>query len=88
MKELSGQERRRLRGTAHGLRPLVHIGKNGVTEGVIGAIDRALADHELIKVRFQDYKAEKDELSDKIASETTSRVVDIIGNTLILYREN
>jgi RNA-binding protein len=88
MKELSGRERRRLRGMAHGLRPLVQIGKNGVTEGVIGAIDRALADNELIKVRFQDYKAEKDELSDKIASETRSKVVDIIGHTLILYREN
>lgn len=87
MKELSGQERRRLRGKAHGLRPLVNIGKNGVTEGVTEAIDRALTDHELIKVKFLDHKAEKRELTSGIAEKTKSYLVDVIGNVAILYRK-
>jgi len=88
MKELSGKERRRLRGLAHGLKPLVHVGKNGITEGVIGDTDRALRDHELVKIRFLDYKDQRQELSQTIAEETRSAVVDTIGNTLVLYRES
>ena len=52
MKQLTGKERRRLRGLAHGLKPLVHVGRNGVTDGVIDDADRALRDHELVKIRF------------------------------------
>lgn len=88
MKELSGKERRRLRGLAHGLKPLVHVGKNGVTEGVIDDADRALRDHELVKIRFIHHKEQRKELSQKIAEETRSAVVDTIGNTLVLYRES
>jgi RNA-binding protein len=88
MKQLTGKERRRLRGLAHGLKPLVHVGKNGVTEGVIDDTDRALRDHELIKIRFLDYKEHRQELSQTIAEATQSAVVDTIGNTLILYRES
>lgn len=88
MKEISGKERRRLRGLAHGLKPLVHVGKNGVTEGVIDDADRALRDHELVKIRFIHHKEQRRELSQKIAEETRSAVVDTIGNTLVLYRES
>ena len=88
MKELSGKERRHLRGLAHGLKPLVHVGKNGVTEGVIDDTDRALRDHELVKIRFLDYKDQRQELSQTIAEETRSGIVEIIGNALILYRES
>jgi RNA-binding protein len=88
MKQLTGKERRRLRGLAHSLKPLVHVGKSGVTEGVIDDADRALRDHELVKIRFLDYKEQRKELSETIAGETRSVIVEIIGNTLILYRES
>jgi RNA-binding protein len=88
MKQLTGKERRRLRGLAHGLKPLVHVGKNGVTKGVIDDADRALRDHELVKIRFLNYKEQRKELSETIAGETRSGIVEIIGNTLILYRES
>jgi len=88
MKELSGKERRNLRALARALKPLVHVGKNGVTEGVIDDADRALRDHELVKIRFLHYKDQRKELSQTIAEETRSAVVDLIGNTLVLYRES
>ncbi|UCH56607.1 MAG: YhbY family RNA-binding protein, partial [Candidatus Bathyarchaeota archaeon] len=71
---------------AHSLKPLLQIGKNGVTPGLIAAVDKTLADHELIKVKFLDYKNAKKELSTLLAEKTGSHLVDLIGNTAILYR--
>ena len=88
MKQLTGKERRHLRSLAHGLKPLVHVGKNGVTKGLINDADRALRDHELVKIRFLNYKEQRKELSETMAVETRSGIVEIIGNTLILYRES
>ena len=85
---LDATAKRRLKKEAHALKPLVRIGRNGVTEGAIRNIDRALGDHELVKIRFLDYKEQRKELSEKIAEETRSAVVDLIGNTLVLYRES
>ncbi len=88
MEELTGKEKRRLSGLAHGLKPLVHVGKNGVTEGVIDDTDRALRDHELVKIRFLNYKEQRKELSETLAERTGSEIVDIIGNVAILYRQS
>lgn len=88
MKELTGTQRRQLKGIAHQLKPLVQVGKSGVTESLIGAVDRALADHELIKVRFREYKESRRELSESLAERTGSELVDVIGNVVILYRRS
>ena len=50
--ELAGSDRRHLRRLAHELEPVVHVGAAGVTESVIAALDRALRDHELVKLRI------------------------------------
>ena len=52
MKPLTSSQRKRLRGLAHDLKPLVHLGKAGLTDAALAQIDKELADHELIKVRF------------------------------------
>ena len=77
-----------LRSQAHHLNPLVIIGRNGINEQVIGSIDRALHDHELIKIKFGEFKEGKKELSAEIAAATKSAVVGMIGNIAILYREH
>ena len=51
MKPLTSSQRKRLRGLAHDLHPLVHLGKAGLTDAALAQIDKELADHELIKVR-------------------------------------
>jgi len=82
---LAGAERKRLRGLAHALEPLVHVGHAGVTEGVISAVRRALLDHELIKVRLHEPK-DKHAMAEALADGTRSALCGLIGHTAILYR--
>ena len=85
---LTGKQKAKLKGQAHGLKPVIKVGKADVEEPQIMSIKRALHEHELIKIKFLDYKDHKQEISENIAKETGSEVVDIIGNILILYWEN
>ena len=85
---LTGKQKAKLKGQAHGLKPVIQVGKAGVEEPQIMSIKRALHEHELIKIKFLDYKDHKQEISENIARATGSEVVDIIGNVLILYWEN
>ncbi len=88
MRKLNYDQARYLKKLAHGLKPVIQIGKRRLAESVMQSIERALDDHELIKVKFVDYKDEKRELSGLIAERTGSIVVGTIGNVSILYREN
>jgi len=85
---LTGKQKAKLKGMAHGIKPVIQVGKAGVEEPQINSIKRALHEHELIKIKFLDYKDHKEEISANIARETGSEVVEIIGNVLILYWEN
>ena len=85
-KSLTGAQRKYLRGLAHSLRPVVQAGKNGITPELLRAVDEALEHHELIKVKFVDFKEEKKELTEEIAERTSSEAVGLIGNVAILYR--
>ncbi len=86
--ELSGFQRKFLRKKAHELKPVVMLGKNGFTEEVATALDKALDDHELIKMKFVDYKEEKQTLARTASESTNSILVAVIGNIAILYRES
>ena len=88
MEQLKGSQRKYLRSQAHHLKPLVIIGRNGINKQVIGSVDLALKDHELIKVKFGEFKEAKKEMSGEIANATKSEVVGIIGNIAILYRQH
>ncbi len=88
MKTLTGFQRNFLRKKAHELKPVVMIGKNGLSAEVIHAADSALVDHELIKIKFIDFKEEKQALSRSLAVETGAYLVTVIGNVAVFYREN
>jgi RNA-binding protein len=88
MEQLKGTQRKYLRAQAHHLKPLVIIGRNGINSQVIGSVDLALKDHELIKVKFGEFKDAKKEISAEIAQATKSEVVGIIGNIAIIYRQH
>lgn len=84
---LTGKQRHHLRGLGHKLDPLVQVGKGGIDEGLIKAVDQALADHELIKVRVGDTaEVDRHEAADTIAAQTHSEVAQVIGNVVLLYR--
>ena len=88
MKQLKGSQRKYLRSQAHHLTPLVIIGINGINKQVIGSVDLALKDHELIKVKFGEFKEAKKEMSAEIAQVTKGELVGIIGNIAIFYRQH
>jgi RNA-binding protein len=84
---LTGKQRRHLRALAHDLKPLVQVGKDGIDEGVVQAIDRALADHELIKVKVADVAGlDRHEAAESLAAQTHSEVAQVLGHTVVLYR--
>ncbi len=85
---MTSTQRKQLRALAHHLDPVVFIGKQGLTEGVMAAVVKALSAHELIKVRFLEGKEEKRELTDKISESTGAEIAGIIGHVAILYKEN
>ena len=85
--ELTSKQRKILEKAAHDLQPVVIVGGAGMTDGVIQMADKALADHELIKVKFNEYKDEKQELTTELSEKTNSTLVRIIGNVAILFRE-
>lgn len=87
MKKLTGTQRKYLRGIAHSLRPSVLIGYEGLSTSVIKTVDKALNDHELIKIKFNKFKEEKDTYCVNIESATNSEMVGLIGNVAIFYRQ-
>jgi len=84
--ELTEKQRKHLRGLAHPLNPVILVGGSGVTGGVVAETARALHDHELIKVKFGEFKEAKKEISQEIADATKSEQIGLIGNVAILYR--
>ncbi|MEJ5184123.1 MAG: YhbY family RNA-binding protein [Rectinemataceae bacterium] len=64
------------------------MGKYGPTEAFAAKLDELLSHHELVKVKFLDYKDEKREIAEKLAASTGAELVRIIGNNAIFYRQN
>src|SRR5690606_10197195 len=84
---LSGKQRRFLRARGHGLAAVIQVGKSGLTEELVGAIDQALLDHELIKVRLgRNALVERNDAAAELAERTGSEVAQVLGNTILLYR--
>jgi RNA-binding protein len=86
---LTSKERAALRGEAHHLNALVHVGHEGVTEAIRKSLDDALRTKELVKISFNktaDVDLKKEAAS--IASSVDAEVVQVIGRTITVYRLN
>ncbi len=84
---LTGKQRRHLRALGHDLKPIVLVGKGGIDEGLVTALDQALADHELVKVKVGEAASlDRREAADELAAKTHSEVAQVLGNTVLLYR--
>jgi RNA-binding protein len=88
MDKLKGSQKKYLRSQAHHLKPIVIIGTKGLTGQLISSVDLALKDHELIKVKFGEFKEAKKEISEEIAKVTKSELIGLIGNIAIFYRQH
>lgn len=84
---LTRDERLRLRARAHHLNPVVLLGAAGLTEAVFKETDRALAAHELIKVRIPgDDRDQREDVGAQLAERLGAARVQVIGKLLVLYR--
>jgi len=89
MSELSGKQRRFLRGKSHALRFTVQVGKEGLTDALVKAVVAALEEHELIKVKLgQGAGLDRHAAAEELAARTESALVQVLGKTILLYREN
>jgi RNA-binding protein len=85
--QLTEKQRRHLKGLAHPLKPVILMGNSGLTPGVVAETQRALADHELIKVRLPGQEREQRDVAlQSLAEQTGSALVTRIGHVAVLYR--
>lgn len=90
MSELSPKQRQYLKGLAHKLKPLLHVGKEGVTETVVRAVADAFNTRELLKIKILESAPDTArESGERIASGIPgAALVQVIGRTLVLYRRH
>ena len=84
---LRGFQRKFLRGLAHALTPIVHVGKEGISDAVVAAVEHALLDHELIKVRLH-RPDDKKAMAAALATRSAAHLCGLVGHVAILYREH
>jgi RNA-binding protein len=86
---LSSKDRAALRAEAHHLSASVHVGQHGVTDAVRQTIDDALRTRELVKIAFgKNADVGAKESANELATSLSADVVQVIGKTATLYREN
>lgn len=86
---LNSKQIRHLRGLGHHLLPAVMVGREGVTDHVLAALEDSITAHELIKVKIQQNSPEdRSEVAELLAKGAAAAVVQILGRTILLYRPN
>ena len=86
---LTGKQKRFLRSKAHHLDPIFQVGKGGVNENMVKQMEEALEARELFKVNvLQNCEEDKTVVAEQLAKGTEAEIVQIIGNTIVLYKES
>ena len=86
VERIAGSELRRLKGAAQLLDPVIKLGKAGITPGLVQALEQALNDHGLVKVRFDAFKDERRNLARELAERTSTQIILQVGHVVSLYR--
>ena len=87
MLKLTSKQRAKLRGLASLEDTIFQMGKEGITENFIKAVDAALAARELVKFKvLENAMVDRKAAAEEIAKETGSIVVTVIGSKIVLYR--
>jgi RNA-binding protein len=84
---LTGKQRRALRALGHHLEPVVLVGQHGVTDAVVAAVDQALHDHELIKVKVNEGPEDRKEAAQRLAEATGAELAQLLGRTALLFKK-
>lgn len=88
-RELTGAQARYLRGLGHHLDPILQIGKEGITDGVVKALKEALLAHELVKVRvLTEAPIDRKEAGPELAKLAVCSLAQVLGRTVLLYKRH
>jgi RNA-binding protein len=68
------------------MKATLKIGRDGLSAGFFAALDDLLSRHELVKVKFEDFKDQKKELAPQLAGKSAAHLVTRVGNVVVLYR--
>ncbi|NLM96848.1 MAG: ribosome assembly RNA-binding protein YhbY [Halanaerobiaceae bacterium] len=86
---LNGKRRGYLRGQANKLNPIVQIGKEGISQGLVEQTLKALEDHELVKGRvLNNSSVDAREAANELAEKCEAEVIQVIGNVFVLFKRN
>ena len=85
---LTGKQKRFLRGLGHGLKPVVHVGKNECNAALAEETGSALAAHELVKVKLlESCQMDRHDVAENLARLTAAEIAQVLGRTILLYRQ-
>lgn len=84
--ELSNRELRALKARAQLLKPMLKVGKEGLSPGFLKAVDETLAHHDLVKVKFEEFKEQRKELAPKLAEGVSANLIMAVGHVVVLFR--
>jgi len=87
MTELTNKQITKLKGLGQLLEPVVRVGHAGLSDAFMASLNQALDDHELVKVKFSDFKDQKKQLAPQLAERTASQIIMRVGNVVVLYRQ-
>ena len=86
MVPLTNAQLRDLKAQAQRLKATLKVGKEGLSPQFLAALDGVLKYHELVKVKFDEFKEQKKELAPQLAEKSSSHLVTRVGNVVVLYR--
>lgn len=85
---LTQEQKKQFKSIGHHLKPIVTVADNGLTEGVLAELDRALRDHELIKIQLRIERDDRKALIEQLCKQSSSILVQSIGKVALIYRKN
>ena len=85
---LSNPDKRKLKGMAQRMEPTLKLGRAGLSDGFLRSVSEALDLHELVKVRFDEFKEQKHELMPLMAQRTGSELIMQVGHVAVLWKRN
>jgi RNA-binding protein len=86
MEPLPNRELRALKSRAQLLKPILKLGKDGMSPAFVKSLDDALTHHELVKVKFEEFKEQKKEMMPQLADKVSAHIILRVGNVLVLFR--
>ena len=86
LEPLTNAQLRKFKAAAQHLEPMLKIGKAGLSEGFVRSVNEALTQHELVKIKFAEFKEQKKELAPQLADQTASHLIMRVGNVIVLHR--